>query len=370
MGEPSAPPGAVGYRLALARELAGLTRRELAVRSELSTSMLTQVERGDTPASPSFTAATACSLRLDVETLYGQPYGPALCDPSADHAGVPTLRAALDCDEDPQPTGPAMTPAELRARLEECEQHRASARYAELATALPELLHHGHTLAHRARPGTDSETGCALLTDAYLLAQTVAYRFGYLDLAMLTILHARDSAERSGDRLRVAVAACEHSRLRCHRGDYPGVQRLAERAHTTITDQHSPAADAVRAALHLRQAINWARHGTADLADEHVELARDLIARGIPASPYHTVLATPASVDICWVAVAVELTDPTTALHRARQVKIPTGEPPALIGRHLIDLARAWALHGDHDQALDALHQARTHAPQLTRYHP
>ncbi|MGH8879649.1 MAG: helix-turn-helix domain-containing protein, partial [Stackebrandtia sp.] len=52
------------------------------------------------------------------------------------------------------------------------------------------------------------------------------------------------------------------------------------------------------------------------------------------------------------------------------QVKIPTGEQPARIGRYFIDLARAQALHGDHTQALDALHQAHAIAPQLVRYHP
>ncbi len=367
MKEPGAPPGAVGHRLALARDLAGLTRRQLATRAQVDIDVLAQVERGECPASPSFTAATARALRLDVETLHGQPYGPALRHPNAEHAGVPALRAALDRDADPHPPGPALTPAQLRARLEECDAHRAAARYAELATALPDLLDHGHALAHA---GTDPETAAALLTDAYLLAQRVAYRFGYLDLAMLATLRARDTAHHSGDRLRVAVVACAHSLLRCHRGDYPGVARLAERAHTTITDQHHPAADAVRTTLHLRQAINWARRGAADRAEKHLDTARELVTRGIPASPYYTVLATPASVDICWIAVAVELTDPATALDRARQVKIPTGEPPALIGRHLIDLARAHTLSGDHDQALTALQQARTIAPQLTRYHP
>lgn len=367
MDEQAAPPGSVGHRLALARELAGLTREQLAARAQVSKPLVAQIERGEVPASPSFTAATARALRLDVETLHGQPYGPALCEPSADHAGVPTLRAALDRDDEPQPTGPPMTPAELGARLDECEQDRADARYAQLATALPELLQQAYALA---QSGADAETAQALLTDAYLLAQAVAYRFGYLDLAMLAALRARDSAEHSDDPLRVAVAACEHSLLRCHRGDYPGVARLAERAHAAITGQHSAAADAVRAALHLRQAINWARRGASDLADEHVAVARDLVASGIPASPYYTVLATTANVDIHWVAVAVELTDPATALHRAKQLKIPTGEPHAVVGRYFIDLARAWALHGDHTRALDALQQARTTAAQLTRYHP
>ncbi|MGH3929038.1 MAG: hypothetical protein ACRDTF_03575 [Pseudonocardiaceae bacterium] len=81
-------------------------------------------------------------------------------------------------------------------------------------------------------------------------------------------------------------------------------------------------------------------------------------------------LATETNVEIHTVAVPVELGDATTALTRAEQIKIPTGEEPARLARYWIDLARAWALHGDHAHAFDALHHARTIAPQLTRYHP
>ena len=79
---------------------------------------VSQVERGVVPASPAFTAAVARTLRVDVETLTGQPYGPALTKPKADHAGVPALRAALDCVDDPELSGPPISPAELRIRLD------------------------------------------------------------------------------------------------------------------------------------------------------------------------------------------------------------------------------------------------------------
>ncbi|MGH3915918.1 MAG: helix-turn-helix domain-containing protein [Pseudonocardiaceae bacterium] len=368
--EPSAPAGAVGHRLAVARKLAGLSRAQLADRAQVSINLLSQVERGDVPASPSLTAATARALGLDVETLHGQPYGPALCDPRADHAGVPALRAALISGDDPQPTDPPLTAVELRARLDECDRDRADSGYAQLSAALPELLQHGYALAAEARPGAEAETAGALLTDAHLLVQTVAYRFGYLDLAMLANLLARSAARASGDPLRVALVCYERGLLRLHRGDYPGVLRIVDRAHTEIADQHSPAAEAVRAQLHLRQAIAHARSGVADRADEHLTAARELIARGVPASPYYNVIATAANVDIHWVAVPVELADAATALTRAEQIKIPTGEEPCRVGHHWIDLARAWTLHGDHTKAFEALYQARAVAPQLTRYHP
>ncbi|MGH3913375.1 MAG: hypothetical protein ACRDTC_08195, partial [Pseudonocardiaceae bacterium] len=320
--------------------------------------------------SPAFTATVARALGIDVESLYGQPYGDPLTPPGADHAEVPALRAALDHLRDPELSGPVMTAKELRARLDACDQDRARSRYAQMTAALPELLNHGHALAVEAQPGAESETAWALLCDASVLAQTVAYRFGYLDLAVLCNERAHHAAERSGDPLRVAVAAYEHGLLRLHRGDYPGVLWLAERAHAGIAGDRNPAADAIHAQLHLREAISHARSGNADRADEYVTAAHELIARGIPANPYYNIIATKANADIHWVAVAVELTDGTTAVTRAEQIQLPVDEEPSRIGHHWVDLARAWTLHGDRAKALDSLKQARQISPQQTRYHP
>jgi len=293
------------------------------------------------------------------------PTAPALTHPSADHAVIPALRAALDTD-DPQPAGPPLTTAQLRDRLDHCEQDRAAARYRELGTALPELLIHSHALAARA----DTAIAAGLLTDTFLLAQTVAYRFGYLDLAALANYLARHAAHHAEDPLRVAIAANQRALLRLHRGDYFGVQVLLERAHAHLADQKSPAADAVRVALHLREALAAARLANTNQAHAHLTSARALIGSGLPANPYCTVTATETTLDVHTLAVAVELGDPATALAHAEQIKIPTGESPARLGHYWIALARAWTLHGDHPHALHALHQARQIAPQLTRYHP
>ena len=368
--EETAPAGAVGHRLALQRKLAGLTQQQLATRAHVSVSLISQVERGVVPASPAFTAAVARGLGIEVEALYAQPYGAGITDPRADHAGVPALRAALDCADDPVLSGPPMAPVELRTKLDECERDRARARYAQMAVVLPELLQHAYVLAAEARAGVESETAWSLLADAYMLAHTVSFRFGQLDLATQSNDRWRQAAGRSGDPLRGATAAYQRGALRLFRGDYVGVLRLMERAHSQIADERSPTADSVRVQLHLRQAIAHARSGTADRADEHITAARELIARGIPANPYYDVIATATNVDLHWVAVPVELTDGTTAVGRVDQVRNPEQDEPSRAGRYWIDVARAWTLHGGRTQALDAFNRARRIAPQLTRYHP
>ncbi|MGH4026383.1 MAG: helix-turn-helix domain-containing protein [Pseudonocardiaceae bacterium] len=367
--EEKAPEGAVGQRVAAQRKLAGMTQYQLADRAHVSKSLVSQVERGAVPASPSFTAAIARALHVDVEVLHGQsPWSAA--DAKVKHAAIETLRTALDAADDPILPGPPMTSAELRARLNHCEDQRARSRYTQIADALPELLHHAYTITAEAQPGPDAELAWSLVSDAYMLAQTISFRFRHFDLAA----HFNDrwqlAAAQSGDPLRPAAAAYQRGALRLFRGDYAGVLRIMDRAHAQIEDQRDPAADSVRTQLHLRQAIAHARSGAADRADEHISLARDLVAQGIPANPYYDVIATVTNVELHWVAVPVELSDGTTAVGRAERVQAPEADEPARAGRHWIDVARAWTLHGNRAKALGALKEARRSAPQLTRYHP
>ncbi|MGH3853701.1 MAG: hypothetical protein ACRDR6_09395 [Pseudonocardiaceae bacterium] len=146
---------------------------------------------------------------------------------------------------------------------------------------------------------------------------------------------------QSGDPLRGATAAYQRGALRLFRGDYVGVLRIMERAHSQIAQERSPTADSVRAQLHLRQAIAHARSGTTDRADEHITAARELVARRIPANPYYDVIATETNVTMHWVAVPVELSDGTTAVARAGQVQNPERDEPSRAGRYWIDVSRA-----------------------------
>jgi len=250
MCEESAPDGAVGRRVAVQRKLAGLTQQQLANRAHVSKSLVSQVERGEVPASAAFTAAVARALGVDVETLTGQPYGPPITDPKAEHAGIPALRMALDNDEDPNFEGFPMSAAELRTRLDECEVHRENSRYSRVVAALPELLNHAFAVVNNAGPGHDAETTWALLDDCYELAHRVSHQFGYFDLAALAARCGRDAADRAGDPLRAAAAAFRSNCVRRHHWDYAGALRVIDRGLALIESERSPAADAVRANAH------------------------------------------------------------------------------------------------------------------------
>ena len=360
----------VGGRVATLRKLQGLKQHQLADMAHLSVSLVKKVESGHAPASHSFAVACARALGVGVTRLTGQPYENLLTDPGADRAAIPLLRRALDAYDVPQVDGPVWSAATLRARLDECEALRRKCRYSELAERLPRLLHHSYALLEEAATGVAAETANALLDDAYNLVQAVAYKFGYLDLAALAADRLATVARRSGDSLRVAVAAFHRSDLQLHRGDYDlGIHAL-DKAQQLASEKYSPESLAVQAQLHLRQAVFAARIGHADDSDMHINAARDLVNRGVPAAPYFDVHANRLNVDIHSVAVSVELYDGTTALARAESLRFTETEEIERIGHHYVDMARAWLLHGDREHALQSLQSARRVAPQQTRYHP
>ncbi len=87
------------------------------------------------------------------------------------------------------------------------------------------------------------------------------------------------------------------------------------------------------------------------------QLLRDLVQRA-------------AYVDIHRIAVPVELSDGTTAVSRAIDIRLPAGTAPSRCGHYWIDISRAWLLHGDRQRALDALQpraESLHSSPDITR---
>jgi transcriptional regulator with XRE-family HTH domain len=352
------------------RKLQGLKQHQLATRAHLSVSLVKKVESGHAPASPSFTASCARALGVEVATLTGQPYEDLTADATTDRAAIPELRRALDSHDSPQIDGPVWDATTLRTRLNEGEGLRRKSRYSDLAARLPLLLHHLYAHVAEATEGEARETAHVLLDDGYSLAQAVAYRFGYIDLAALVADRHATVAQLSGDPLRVAVSAFRRSHLQLHRGDYDLGMRAVGNAQDLALGLHTPEALSVVAQLHLRQAVFAARAGRADDADAHIDEAREIVDRGVPAAPYFDVRANRSNVDIHSVAVPVELSDGTTAVARGESVRLDDEAETSRAGHHHIDMARAWMLHGDREHALRSLMTARRVSPQQTRYHP
>ncbi|MGH4014249.1 MAG: helix-turn-helix domain-containing protein [Pseudonocardiaceae bacterium] len=220
------PNDRIGARIASLRRLAGMTQEELAPATQVGVAVVRAVEQGQTPASASFTAAAATALSVAVTLLTGQPYNELVCDPRSDAAAIPLLREVLDEHDDPPPIAEPMSIEELRARLDAGARLRFRSQYAELSQELPELLR--QLYVHQAAPprgALSRELLAALLDDAYSLAHTVTYRFGFLDLtARLDDRRAR-AAAATADPLRVAAAAFVRTDLPLTWGDYAACNR-------------------------------------------------------------------------------------------------------------------------------------------------
>lgn len=360
----------MGLRIAELRKIHGSTQHALAARANVSYSLLGKVERGERSASPSFTTAIARALGVDALDLTEQSYGACNTPPQSEQAGIPALRQVLGEGDDPELDTSPRSLDDLRAAVAEIKEFDRRTKHAEVIQALPDVLRHLHR-AVLDLPSIKRPAAHDVLAAAYSYAIVALYRLGHLDLAHLADERARAAAACGDDPLRAAVAEWNHSLILMFDGAYPAGLRCIDRADAIVDlAQPTPAAPAVRGALHLRAAIISARASNSDLADEHLTAARSLAVDGQDeANFYGTKFGLP-NVSIHHVAVPVELTDGTTAVTRAAGVTLLAHTAPSRAGHYWIDLARAWLLHGDRRRALDSLHTARRIAPQLTRYHP
>jgi transcriptional regulator with XRE-family HTH domain len=364
--------GGVGERCAHARKLAGLTQQQLAAKSNVSLSAVRKVEQGDRPATPAFTAAVARALRLSPSDLYGQPYGATSRAEAAVHAAIPELRRALVAFDDNNLPSPPPTFDQLLTRLDQVREANRRAKFGEATAALPDVLRGLHYVAGIEPSGERRERVMTALAYAYSKAMLSAYQFGYLDLAGLAAERCVWAAAQSGDPLWSVAAEYNRALILLYAGAYSTGLRVIDRAYVD-TEQlpTEPNMLAVRGALHLRGSILSARAANGQVAEAHLADARQIGQRLADTRFDHYGTGfRPSNVDIHSVSVPVELADGTTAVTRAAQLHLPPQTAPCRLGHHHIDLARAWLLHGDRDQAFASLQHAWRVAPELTRYHP
>jgi transcriptional regulator with XRE-family HTH domain len=355
----------VGDQIRRLRKLRGLTQHQLASGTHFSVSLIKKVERGAVPASPALVAETARALKVKPAHLYGTEPDTIADQPQADAAGLAALRTALDDYDDPRPEGQPLTVPHAIRRVERISAHVYRLRYDDAVAELPNLLEHLYILAD----GTAGEPARAALHDAYRLAASVAAQYRQADLAAICSERHVHLAPLTGDPLRVAISAYHRSTRLLQSGDYSVGLRLLDRSHQQVDD--TPAGQAVAIQLHLRSAVLAARAGDRARADDYTTAARDIVETSSPpARPYYNIDASRLNVDVHWCAVPVEDYDGTASVARAAQVRIADPRRPERVGHHWVDMARAWLLHGDRNQALDCLNRARWVAPNRIRHHP
>ncbi|MFD7548416.1 helix-turn-helix domain-containing protein [Streptomyces sp. NPDC059816] len=362
--------GGVGRRVHELRLLRGHTLRELGRRAAVSPSMLSRIETGERGPSAQVVAALARALGVTVSVLHGQPYIEQLRRDQLDRLISP-LGTALDNwgippdEDDPVPRGLPL----LGSDVAEVRRLRTDSAYAALAELLPGLLGElSHaTMVHSA--GGDCERAHWLQAEAALGVFSVAYKFGYMDLARLALSRMAMAAARSGDPRQVAAERVKRAQLSA---DGPAMEqglRLVRQGLRDLDDDGTPETRAVRGGLILKGVQMHGLLGRGDETNTWLDEARGL-ARELGETNHYTFVFGPTNTEQHAMAAAGDRDEHGEAVAIGERVRLPDGYPAARAGAYWIDRARSLALVARSEDALAALQEARRVSPQQARYHP
>lgn len=360
----------VGARIRELRALRAYSLRELAQRAHVSAAMLSRVERGLRAPSEQVMAAVARALSVSVTALHGQPYIEQLRQDQLDRLIAPLSTALDDWGIPPEDDAPPRPPAGLRDEITTVQRLRTDADYGRLAELLPGLLAGtSYSALLHDTPGRDREAVHWVQTEAALGAFAVAYKFGYTDLARLALARMAAAAAQSGDPRQVAAERVKRAQL-CAEG--PAMERglrLVRQGLRDLGDDGTPQTRAVRGGLLLKGAQMNGLLGDGDESEAYLDEARGL-ARQLGETNHHLFVFGPTNTEQHAISSAGDRGRHGLAVKLSRAVRLPEDYPAARAGVYWIDTPRSLALTARHDEALDALHEARRVSRQQTRYHP
>ncbi len=356
----------IGRRIAFARKQRGLTQLGLSKAANVSKSLISHVETGSMPATPTLVAAVARALHVEVTELYGQPYRGTTSRTDRVHASIPAIRRmlaysgiapALDVPPRPLP--------ELAAEIARLKVLQGASDHIQVGDALPAVI--AELAVHAYGDGGPRAWG--LLNRAYSVANSVTRRLGYEDLAQVAIERCEHAAGRADDPLLVPLVALSRALLMLSAGAFDAAAAMLSSSIGNVSPDTAEAAS-VLAALHLRAAITAARAGDTGSATEHHGVASDLIGRRGETPDYYDLQANAGNAAIHRAAVWVELGDYDSAVRDGGSLKLGRSVTPERHAHHMIDMSRAWLWTGRPDKALAAVLSAERIAPQMTRFHP
>jgi transcriptional regulator with XRE-family HTH domain len=363
---------ALGRKIAAERKRRGLSQPDVAKMIGRSVAWVSQVERGVRRIdrmSVLETLASALEVPL-AELAADAPIVAAIAEesPSAGGlrmvlSGVHSLRAMLNGHQSPGLD-------DLRARTGKAWELAHASRYADLTDLLAVLIPDLETAA-RALPGDQPTQVFELMSAAYQACSTALDKLGEPEAAWIAADRAMNAAERAGSPFLVAAGAFRLVFVFISARHYDQADETARTAADALwhlADEGAPEAMSLWGAMTLQRAIIAARTGAAQAAYGHLERARQMAARlGTGLNVYNTEFG-PANVELFEIAVAVELGDAGRALRAAEAVD-PTGLSGERRTRMLMDVARAHAQRRQVDQAVAALRQAESIAPELLHGH-
>ncbi|QTI88552.1 helix-turn-helix transcriptional regulator [Streptomyces sp. AgN23] len=360
-----------GACIARTRRERDLTQQGLAMRANVSKSLLSKVECGQRPASPSLIAACARALSVTTSDLLGQPYTQELRRERLDEVIQPIRVSMENWDIPLDWQVPARPVALIRADMEKVLVQRRQAEYLPMAVDLPALIDECVQAIHTTS-GEERRQAHECLAWAFRCVFTLAWSFGYVDLATVALQRLDWAAPRADEPGLAAMYGYLRAQTTLSSSRYDLGMRIVDSSLRDLEGQASRSAEGLAAmagVLQLRAAVIAGRMKDPDQVEARVTEARELAERTGETSAYGVGWG-PTNVGVHAIAIACDLEEYDQAVQLADDVRFPKRWDRSRAGHHWLDLSRANVWTGDSAQALDCLQKARRTAPQQTRYHP
>ncbi|MFJ9840332.1 helix-turn-helix domain-containing protein [Kitasatospora sp. NPDC101155] len=371
---------AFGARVAQLRKSRGMRQDQLAAAINRTASWVSQVERGVQPVVRlDVLQLLAHGLGVSVQTLRPDAPPPAIASMTEDQPNDLDLarlslsgHPALDALFGEQHRTSTPDPTELATAVEQLWHLTHSSRFAELSTAIADVLPRLERAARITSGGERAEIHL-LLSQAYQAVAAAFVRQDEADAAWIAADRAIRAAEQSGQPLHVfaGIYRMAHAFVRLRRLDQAEhAARSAVAALRTHMSAGSPPPEAlsVLGSLHLVLALAAARAGQRERAREGIVSAREVAAQlGEDRNDFNLEFG-PTNVEIQAVSTAVDLGDAGEALDLGQQIDAGRLSPERR-SRLLIDLGRAHAQRRHLGEALECLLRAEEVAPESVRTH-
>jgi transcriptional regulator with XRE-family HTH domain len=358
----------VGERIRAYRENRGLTREQLAQLVGRSEHWLYLIERGlRQPARYSDLTELARVLQTTVADLIGRreaarpERGVDSLGPLRDLLAVPDSLASARADEVPL--------AELQADVAEQDLLAWASRLDELVPLLPSVLVRARSATHQL-DGDERRAAYGLLAQVYRRVSAVCKRHGDPEHARVAVERAWRAAEESQDPTMRAIGGRVVAGFLLQEGRVAEARDVALAAMSDLGHPSGAAATTAWGSLVLAAAIGESRLGNAQSARELLDEAE---IGAVPLADNHRNWTTFGSTNVAIhrISAAVDLDQPDEAIRVAGRV--PVDSLPAELAerraRYYIDVARAQALRGDRDTAVDTLLRADRTMPGELRRH-
>lgn len=361
---------ALGRRIAQERKRRGLSQAELARLIERSVAWVSQVERGVRKIDRMSVLETVAEV-LDVPLSELAAEAPVVAAANEEIPGAAGLRLVLSGAHSLRAmlhTSTVPPTSDLRARVDKAWELTHASRYVELTDLLRDLIPALESAVRSVPDGRRPEL-FELLAVAYQACSAALAKLGEPEAAWIAADRSIVAAERAGDPLMMAAGAFRLGFVFIgarHFDQAEETARTAADALWFLADEGRPEAMSLWGGLTLQRAVAASRLNEADSAYGHLDRAREVADRLGPGRNDYNTEFGPANVALYEIAVAVDLGDAGRALRVAGAVDV-SGLSAERRARMLVDVARAYGQRRQPDQAVAALLEAETIAPEQIR---